>query len=140
MYDESDAEKIAELFIGHKVVQAEKGNFPIPGAEGAWVKNAEGRLVLDDGTELYLVGNDGGCACNAGCYPLEEVATADNIITSAHVNADPDGDDHQGAGVYQIFVFADAKPINVAEFRGSDGNGYYGTGFSLTVVRPEVSA
>jgi hypothetical protein len=38
-------------------------------------------------------------------------------------------------GTYRIFVFADAVEINVAEFVGSDGNGYYGTGFTLTVVR-----
>lgn len=134
-YDEKDGEKIAELLTGRKIVQAEKGAFPIPGAEDHYIRTAEGKLVLDDGTELYLTGNDGGCACSAGCYPLESLATTDNIITSVHLNADPDGDDYDGAGVYQIFVFADAKAINAATFRGSDGNGYYGTGFSLTVVR-----
>lgn len=133
-YDETDDAKIAELFIGRKIVRAEMGNFSIPGAEGYYNSRAEGMLVLDDGTELYLMGNDGGCACSAGCYPLAEVATVNNIITGAYVHADPDEDDaRDAAGVYQIFVFADAKAINVAEFRGSDGNGYYGTGFSLTV-------
>jgi len=139
-YTEGDTEKIAKLFIGHKIVKAEQGTFPIPGAEDRYIRNAEGRLTLDDGTELYLTGNDGGCACSAGCYPLAEVATVDNVITSAHVNADPDGDDDRGAGVYQIFVFADAKAINAATFKGSDGNGYYGTGFSLTVVSPLAEA
>lgn len=136
-YSQNESEKIAELFVGRKVVRAEMGSFQVPGTEGsAWgSSNAEGTLTLDDGTVLYLTGNDGGCACSAGCYPLVEVAAADNIITSAHVNADPNGDDDSGTGVYQIFVFADAKAINVAEFRGSDGNGYYGTGFSLTVVK-----
>jgi hypothetical protein len=134
-YDETDSAKIADLFIGRKVVRAEMGAFQIPG-EDSYRSTAEGLLVLDDGTVLYLTGNDGGCACSAGCYPLADVATVDNIITSAHVNADPSGDDDRGAGVYQIFVFADAQPINVATFQGSDGNGYYGTGFALTVVRP----
>lgn len=135
-YDETDGVKIADLLVGRKVVRAEMGTFPIPGAEDSvWNKNAEGMLVLDDGTELYLTGNDGGCACSAGCYPLAQVATVDNIITSAVVNADPADDDGTGSGVYQIFVFADAAAINVAEFRGTDGNGYYGTGFALTVVR-----
>jgi hypothetical protein len=137
-YDETDGERIAQLFVGRKVVRAEKGAFPIPGADGSWNHSAEGVLELDDGTVLYLTGNDGGCACSAGCYPLAEVASVDNIITSAHVNADPDDDDSplEHKGVYQIFVFADAKRINVATFEGSDGNGYYGTGFSLTVVKP----
>jgi hypothetical protein len=134
-YSESQSEKIAELFIGRKIVRAEKGSFTIPGA-AAYHNTAEGLLVLDDDTVLYLTGNDGGCSCGAGDYPLTEVATVDNIITSAHVNAAPTGDEYDaGDGVYQIFVFADAKAINVAEFRGSDGNGYYGTGFSLTVVK-----
>lgn len=136
-YSQNEGEKIAELFVGRKVVRAEMGSFPIPGAEDSYISAAEGLLVLDDGTELYLTGNDGGCACSAGCYPLAEVALVDNIITSAHVNADPSGDDDNGTGVYQIFVFADAKPINIAEFRGSDGNGYYGTGFSITVRKAD---
>jgi hypothetical protein len=134
-YEESDGAKIAELLVGRKVIRAEMGAFPIPGGAGLYRSStAEGLLVLDDGTELYLTGNDGGCACSAGCYPLEKVATVDNIITSAHVNADPNDDSDQGTGVYQIFVFAAAEAINVATFRGSDGNGYYGTGFSVTVV------
>jgi hypothetical protein len=32
---------------------------------------------------------------------------------------------------------ADNEQINVATFEGSDGNGYYGTGFSITVLKPE---
>jgi hypothetical protein len=141
-YDQSDDTDIPNLLVGHKIVRAEMGSFPIPGETAdSWVGPAEGLLVLDDGTELYLTGHDGGCACSAGCYPLASVATVDNIITSAHLNTDPSTDDdyERSAGVYQIFVFADAQAINVAEFRGTDGNGYYGTGFALTVRKPEVS-
>jgi hypothetical protein len=133
-YTESNSEEIAKVLVGRRIVEAEMGIFDHP--RSRWNK-AEGRLVLDDGTELYLTGNDGGCACSAGCYPLEKVATVDNVITSARVEAHPAGDDSDSYedGTYRIFVFADNQEINVAEFVGSDGNGYYGTGFELTVVR-----
>jgi hypothetical protein len=138
-YTESDADKIAELLLGRRIVQAEMGEFDYPGRSG-WDNRAEGRLVLDDGTVLYLAGHDGGCACNAGCYPLEKVAAVDNIITNVRVEANPTGDgyDDYGDGTYRIYVIADATEINVAEFVGTDGNGYYGTGFALTVIRPEA--
>lgn len=137
-YTEDDADEIAALLVGRRIVEAEEGSFDYPGRE--WRDKAEGRLALDDGTVLYLTGHEGGCSCGAGDYPLESVAAVDNIITSARVECSPTGDDwDQGDGAYRIFVIADAAEINVAEFVGSDGNGYYGTGFALTVVRPPVT-
>jgi len=133
-YDHNSSdEDLSKVFEGRKIVHAEKGGeYPRMG-----YSVPEGLLVLDDGTKLYLAGNDGGCACSAGCYPLAHVATVDNIITRAEIYSSPDtDDDERGEGVYRIFVFADAEKINVAEFQGSDGNGYYGTGFELIVVRP----
>lgn len=131
-YDETDQSHIETLLVGRRIVQAEKGTFEYP---GRWSSQAEGRLVLDDGTVVYLVGNDGGCSCGAGDYDLEKVAAVDNVITSARVECSPAGDEVDGDGTYRIFVVAEAVEINVAEFVGSDGNGYYGTGFALTVVR-----
>lgn len=133
-YTEGNQDEIAALLVGRRIVQAETGAFDYP--DRGWYAKPEGRLVLDDGTVLYLAGNDGGCACDAGCYPLSKVASVDNIITSARVESSPAGDFDDGEGAYRIFVFADNQEINVAEFLGSDGNGYYGTGFALTVVRP----
>lgn len=135
-YNQDNGDQIAELLVGHRIVEAVVRRVPLP-ENGGWRKYAEGRLVLDDGTVLYLTGNDGGCSCEAGCYPLARVATVENIITSARVEAKPAGDhfDTYGKGVYRIYVVADATEINVAEFSGTDGNGYYGTGFSLTVLR-----
>jgi hypothetical protein len=143
-YDHTENDKIAAVLVGRRIVRAEEGEFDFPGRD-RWTR-PDGRLVLDDGTELYLTGNDGGCSCSAGCYPLHKVATVDNVITSARVECDPHDDEEpwfgEGArenGAYRIFVIADNTEINVAEFVGSDGNGYYGTGFSLTVVRPVSS-
>ena len=136
-YEEHEQAEIEQVLVGRQIVQAEMGRFQYLGSAESWRGPAEGRLVLDDGTTLYLTGNDGGCSCGAGDYDLSALATVDNIITSARVEALPGGDDGENyEGTYRIFVFADNREINVAEFTGSDGNGYYGTGFTLSVVRP----
>lgn len=132
IYYHTDQDKIEHLLVGRRIVEAEMGTFPTPGF--SW-RGAEGRLVLDDGTVLFLAGNDGGCVCGAGDYPLAKVAKVDNVITNAWVEQNPDCDDSPGDGVYRIFVFADGVETAVAEFAGSDGNGYYGTGFMLSVVK-----
>jgi hypothetical protein len=138
VYDHSEGDKIAELLVGRRIVRAEMGGEYPDYPKGFSWDNPEGLLELDDGTKLYLTGNDGGCACSAGCYPLKHVAATENIITSARLHCDPEEDySETGEGVYRIFVFAGADEINVASFEGSDGNGWYGTGFSVTVVLPD---
>lgn len=135
VYNEDDADQIAALLVGRRIVSAEQGSYHLDGRY-SWEREAEGRLVLDDGTILYLAGHEGGCSCGAGDYDLESVTAVDNVITSARVESSPSGDDEDGDGTYRIFAIADNTEINVAEFVGTDGNGYYGTGFSLTVVHP----
>lgn len=117
-YSDETPEEIAGLFVGRKIVEANL---------------TEGLLVLDDNTVLLLEGNEGCGGCPAGYYTLEHVATVENVITNASVECLP-GDEWDD-GKYRIFVFADNQIINVAEFVGTDGNGCYGTGFSITVVR-----
>ena len=118
LYHDNEAE-IESLLLGHRVV-----------------KVADDRLRLDDGTELVLIGNDGGCACEAGCYPLTELNGIDNVITRVEVIAHPDSNDSVDEGYYRIFVYAENQQVNLATFEGTDGNGYYGTGFSIEVTRP----
>jgi hypothetical protein len=125
-YNEDDGDKIADLLVGRKIVRAEMG-----------APDDEGMLVLDDGTQLLLSGHEGCGGCSSGWYGLEHVATVDNVITRAEVRCDPGGECEDGEGLYQIFVFTGATEINVATFQGTDGNGYYGTGFSISVVRKE---
>ncbi len=118
-YGESDVEAISELLIGRKVV-----------------KVADDKIRLDNGVELQFIGNEGGCSCGAGDYALTELSDVDNIITNVEFENSPDGDDNpEGDGFYKIFVFADNRRINLATFVGSDGNGYYGTGYEIQ-VRP----
>lgn len=113
-------------------------------------------LLLDDGTLVKAIGHDGGCACSAGCYDLSALNGVDNIITRVEYDYCPTGDDDgwgdeltdaqkckygpqesKYEGHYRIFVFADNQQINLMQFDGTDGNGYYGTGFEILVRRPE---
>jgi hypothetical protein len=117
---EVHTEEISALLVGRKVT-----------------KVSGDTLLLDNGVVLVLTGNDGGCSCGAGDYELVELNGIDNIITRVELVNDPDGEDHpDGGGTYQIFVFADNEKVNLARFEGSDGNGYYGTGYTIEVKPP----
>ena len=121
-----EEEKLRDVLVGRRIVAATRRG------DGEF----DGTLTLDDGTVLELEGNDGGCGCSAGCYYLTQVAKVDNIITNVTINCDPAEDYGDGAGVYAIYVIADNEVVNVARFEGDDGNGYYGTGFSVRVIPP----
>lgn len=134
---EADHDGIAALLIGRRIVKAEMREQKIPGLS-SWSRSAEGTLTLDDGTVVYVRGNDGGCSCSSGCYPLEHLASVPNVITSVAFEDQPRGDDSRTGeweGYYSIFVYADDQRHLVARFEGTDGNGYYGTGYQL-YVRP----
>lgn len=131
-----DEKELSEALVGRRIVSAEKGSF----REQDAYRSAEGLLVLDDGTVLLLAGNDGGCSCGGGDYDLTHVAEVDNVITGVQVELPPESDYGDRSGTYTIFVFAENEKISVAEFDGDDGSGYYGTGFSVTVIRPDVLA
>lgn len=123
IYSETSGDQIEDLLMGRRVT-----------------KVGPDELVLDNGTRLKLKGNEGGCSCGSGDYDLTELNGCDNVITKAEVVMDPSGDDWPGGkGVYQIFVYADNQKINLATFEGSDGNGYYGTGFMITATVEETN-
>lgn len=114
-YTEND--DLTALLVGRSVVSVE-GN----------------RALLDSGTELEFVGNDGGCICGAGVYDLTHLAAVPNLITRVETDDSPASDDtdDDGEGYYRIYVWAADQKILLAEFEGTDGNGYYGTGYTIT--------
>lgn len=129
--DHEDQDEIVTLLMGRKVTKVDGEH-----------------LLLDDGTVIKAIGHDGGCACSAGCYDLSVLNGVDNIITRVEFDYAPGGDyedpprtghpddpEDKWTGYYRIFVFADNQQINLMQFDGSDGNGYYGTGYEL-LVRP----
>jgi len=139
-----DAERLKELLVGRSIVEAriseDDGRF-----KTGW---PVGYLTLSDGTRLKVEGNLGGCSCGAGNYPLTHLASVENIITNVFVEEhrvgdytaeregwdDYDGEDWTAQGYFRIFVIAADERINVASFEGDDGNGWYGTGWYLTVL------
>jgi hypothetical protein len=120
-------DRLRELLVGKKITSVKMG----PDAY-----DPVGHLTLSDGTELEVWGHDGGCACSSGCYPLTELNAVDNIITNVEVDANPTDDygDSPDEGYYRIFVFSEDRRFPLASFEGTDGNGYYGTGWWLKVV------
>lgn len=113
---EANHNQIIELLLGRKVAKVD-----------------DQTLRLDNGTRLTLKGHEGGCSCGAGDYTLIELNGIDNVITKVEFVNSPAGDDEEGEGYYKIFVFATNERINLTTFEGSDGNGYYGTGYSIDV-------
>ena len=132
--NENKVEEIAELFMGRRIIGAEIFNSPKK-FEKSW-RQYTGKLVLDDGREVYISPNEGGCICGAGDYELTHLATVDNIITRVDVINDPasDGTYNQETQAYRIFVFAGHEQINAMIVDGDDGNGYYGTGYELLII------
>lgn len=136
-----DQEAITNLLVGRRVTKID-----------------EDHILLDDGTLIKAIGADGGCGCNAGCYDLQVLNGVDNVITRVEFDYHPTGDDEvawgsekalteaqkcehgpqedEYAGHYRIFVFADNEKINLMQFDGTDGNGYYGTGFEILIRDP----
>ena len=140
--NEESREEITNLLMGRKVEKVD-----------------DEHLLLDDGTVIKAIGHDGGCACSAGCYDLSVLNGVDNIITRVEFDYCPTGDfegwrdeptdaqsceygasEDKWEGHYRIFVFADDQRINLMQVDGSDGNGYYGTGYELLVRMADAEA
>ena len=120
-YTEEDQKEIQTLLLGHRIT-----------------KVSENILELDDGTQIQFVGNSGCCVCESGHYYLMELNGVDNIITKVEFDYSPASyyDYPEEDGHYRIFVVAEDKRITLAEFEGTDGNEYYGTGYSIIVKAP----
>ena len=134
-----DKDAIKSLLLGRKVVKAEMTQIP----DKRWGGHEDGGLLtLDDGTVLAIIPNIGGCSCGAGDYFLTELNEVDNIITDVEFLDDPGYEDFeenekrepQG---YKIFVLAEDRRLTLAAMEGTDGNGYYGTGYRIKVVVAE---
>lgn len=89
-------------------------------------------LVLDNGKRLFIDGNWGCSGCGSGNYYVRHLSTCNNAITNVEFNVKADDSD----GYYQsylIYVIADGVQTTLLDVYGSDGNGWYGTGYSIKV-------
>ena len=127
--DKDSSEALAPLFVGRRIVQAELEPNPVSGGPG-------GTLILDNGTRLTIVGND-GCACANGNYTVTRLGIFDNVITGVEVKEDKD--EYGDPGNVRLFVYSEGiDGVEIVTAEGVD-NGYYGTGFWIRVERPTTT-
>lgn len=93
------------------------------------VDGQTGRLILDDGTRLIVIGNEGCGGCGNGWFYLTKLNTCENMITDVKCSDDFDDGDE----VFSLFVYSVNQPATeVLRYEGYD-NGYYGTGYRVYV-------
>lgn len=115
---ECNEKEIEELLLGHKVTVDDYDN-----------------LVLDNGVVLQINPNIGCGGCESGNYYLEHVASVNNAITNVEFVEEFEDDCYYEH--YKIFVIADGMTTELLDVYGTDGNGYYGTGYTIDVYLPD---
>ena len=117
--DECDEEEIRELLVGRKV------------------KVDGNNLILDNGIVLEVIANEGCGGCPSGWYSITKLNEVDNAITNVEFDCDGDVANEEDDTSYKIFVFCEDTRIKLLQVDGSDGNGYYGTGYTIIVKQKE---
>lgn len=115
---ECNEKEIKELLLGHKITVDDYDN-----------------LVLDNGVVLQINPNIGCGGCESGNYYLEHIASVNNAITNVEFVEEFDDDCYYEH--YKIFVIADGMTTELLDVYGTDGNGYYGTGYTIDVYLPD---
>lgn len=115
---EQNEKEIEELLLGHKVTVDDYDN-----------------LVLDNGVVLQINPNIGCGGCESGNYYLEHIASVNNAITNVEFVEEFEDDCYYEH--YKIFVIADGMTTELLDVYGTDGNGYYGTGYTIDVYIPD---
>lgn len=89
-------------------------------------------LILDNGVQLEVRGNEGCGGCASGNYDVTEINTCFNAITDVEFECEPT-DEIYDEQAYRIYVLSADERTKVVQVEGTDGNGYYGTGYSIRV-------
>lgn len=115
---EQNEKEIEELLLGHKVTVDDCDN-----------------LVLDNGVVLKIYPNIGCYGCESGNYYLQHISSVNNAITNVEFVEEFEDDCYYEH--YKIFVIADGMTTELLDVYGTDGNGYYGTGYTIDVYIPD---
>lgn len=115
---EQDEKEIEELLLGHKVTVDDYDN-----------------LVLDNGVVLKIYPNIGCYGCESGNYYLQHISSVNNAITNVEFVEEFEDDCYYEH--YRVFVIADGMTTELLDVYGTDGNGYYGTGYTIDVYMPD---
>lgn len=122
--EHNNEKDIEDILIGRKVVDVE-GN---------------AILVLDNGMKLLVEPNRGCGGCESGWYNIEHITSCNNVITNVEFDCYDEEDKrsyYTNCTHYKIFVIADGIRTELLDVYGTDGNGYYGTGYSIDVYVPD---
>ena len=123
--DQDSESEIRELLIGRKIIEIENDD----------------TFVLDNGMKLKVEPNEGCGGCSSGWYEINHIASVNNAITNVEFDVEEDANydswDTWGDTHYKIFVIADGIQTELLDVYGTDGNGYYGTGYEIHVFVPE---
>lgn len=115
---EQNEKEIEELLLGHKVTVDDYDN-----------------LILDNGVMLQINQNIGCGGCESGNYYLQHISSVNNAITNVEFVEEFEDDCYYEH--YKIFVIADGMTTELLDVYGTDGNGYYGTGYTIDVYIPD---
>lgn len=97
-------------------------------------KVADDQLQLDDGRNLFITGNDGCGGCSSGWYEVTALNECPiNAIMDVQLVEEDDGTGSSRDTTYRLFVLAQDERIELVTAEGTDGNGWYGTGFWVNV-------
>jgi hypothetical protein len=145
IFSHESPEEDFSWLIGHRVVEASVNSVGIPGTEYTYTRwsdgglqtnyreYAHGYIVLDNGVKAYIQGNEGCGGCDGGHYNITYLAAVDNIITDVKLYTQ----NSKYGQSYRIFVYAELGEYALMQVDGDDGSGWYGTGYSITVVFPD---
>lgn len=115
---EQNETEIEELLLGHKVTADDYD-----------------KLILDNGVVLQINPNIGCGGCESGNYYLQHISSVNNAITNVEFVEEFEDDCYYEH--YKIFVIADGMTTELLDVYGIDGNGYYGTGYTIDVYIPD---
>lgn len=115
---EQNETEIEELLLGHKVTADDYD-----------------KLILDNGVVLQINPNIGCGGCESGNYYLQHISSVNNAITNVEFVEEFEDDLYYEH--YKIFVIADGMTTELLDVYGTDGNGYYGTGYTIDVYIPD---
>ena len=86
---------------------------------------------------MEVIANEGCGGCSSGWYSITKLNEVDNAITNVEFDCDGDVANEDDDTSYKIFVFCEDTRIKLLQVDGSDGNGYYGTGYTIIVKQKE---
>ena len=116
MFNEDDHSEIQALLLGHTIETV-----------------FDDHMLLDDGTLIKIVANEGCGGCTSGGYELSVLNRVDNVITSVEFVDRVEEDSEYPDTIYEVFVVAADERINLYAVQGDDGDVNYGTRYRLLV-------